>query len=244
MISHAFHVGVYVPLYNALIGIVDWMPFHDMGFAIIALTIVVRLVLYPLSKRAIASQQKMKEVAPAIEEVKKKFKDDLKAQNEAIFKLYREKGVNPFSGLLLLLIQIPILLALYWIFALAGLPTVDTTLLYSFVHAPESIHMQFLGVIDLGGKSMVLAVLVALSQALYTRLAMGPRTKQIIEKSSFSEDMAASFDLQARYALPVLFGVFSYYVAAAAPLYWLTGNCFMIAQEYLSGRRFSDIQRR
>ena len=238
MISHFFHIGVYQPLYNALIWLVDRVPFHDMGLAIILLTLMVRVVLYPLSKRAIESQKKMKEVAPDIEKLKEKHKDDSRAQSEAIFSLYREKEIRLSAGFILILVQLPILIALYWIFALSKLPTIDTSLLYSFIVVPASVNTNFLG-ISLTGHSIVLAVLVVMTQMLYTRLAMGPRIPPPVKKTtSFSEDMASSFDLQARYFLPVMFGFFAYYVVAAAPLFWVTGNIAMIAQEYWSGRRF------
>lgn len=238
MIGAAFHSVIYVPLYNALVWLVDVLPMHDMGLAVIALTIAVRVIIYPLSRRAIESQKKMKELAPEIERLKERHKDNPQEQSRAMFALYREREVKPFASFGLLLVQIPIFLALYWIFARAGLPTVNEGLLYPFVSVPESIHMLFLGLIDLSGHSVLLAVLVTLSQIAYTRLAMGPRTKPKATGASFSEDMAASFDLQARYMLPAIIGIVSVSVAAAAPLYWLTSNCAMIAQEYIAGRRF------
>ncbi len=239
MISSIFHTGVYQPLYNALIWLVESMPMYDMGLAIILLTVLVRVILYPLSKKAIESQKKIKEIAPEVEKIKEKHKDDKKAQSEAIFALYKEREVKLSAGFILILIQLPILLALYWIFASSGLPTVDTTLLYSFIQPPAAIHMNFLGFIDLAERSLVLALFVIVTQMIYTRLAMGPRTLKVNPvKASFAEDMAASFDLQARYVLPLMFGAFAYYVAAAAPLFWITGNIAMIAQEYWSGRRF------
>lgn len=239
MIASLFHVGVYQPLYNALILLVDHMPLYDMGLAVIVLTLGVRVVLYPLSKKAIEAQRKIKEVAPEVEKIKAKYKDDKKAQSEAIFALYREREVKLSPGFILIVIQLPILLALYWIFASSGLPTVDASLLYTFVSPPPVIHTQFLGMIDLAGRSLLLALLVVVTQMTYTRLAMGPRTLHLKPKgASLGEDMAASFDLQARYVLPLFFGVFAYYVAAAAPLFWVTSNIAMIAQEYWSGRRF------
>jgi membrane protein insertase Oxa1/YidC/SpoIIIJ len=89
--------------------------------------------------------------------------------------------------------------------------------------------------------SVLLAALAAISQFVYTRLSMGPAATKDPSpvESSLSGDMAKSFDMQARYVLPVMIGVIAYTVAAAAPLYWLTSNIFMICQEYLSGRRFN-----
>jgi len=105
-----------------------------------------------------------------------------------------------------------------------------------------AVNMEFLGLLDMRSHSIVLAVLAAVTQFVYTRLSMGPAAAKDPSpvESSLSGDMAKSFDLQARYVLPAMIGVISYSVAAAAPLYWTTSNLFMIAQEYFSGKRFSD----
>lgn len=239
MIGAAFHTLIYEPIYNALVFFVNHVPNHDIGIAVIIVTIIVRIILYPLARKAIKSQMAMKAVAPEIEELKKKYKDKPEEQGRAMLALYRERKVNPFSGFLLLLIQIPVLLGLYWVFAKGGFPTVDPSVLYTFVPMPEQITMEFLGLIDMGGKSIVLAVLVAITQAIYTRLSMGPPGTVTPTEASFSEEMAKSFDIQARYVLPIMIGGVSYFVAAAAPLYWVTSNLFMIFQEFMAGRRFS-----
>jgi YidC/Oxa1 family membrane protein insertase len=243
VISALFHTLVYNPIYNGLVFFVDMLPNHDIGIAVVIVTILVRIILYPLSRRAIKTQMAMKAIAPEIEELKKKFKDKPQEQGRAIFALYRERDVHPFAGFLLLLIQLPILIGLYFVFANGGFPTVRPELLYSFVAVPDAINMDFLGLINMAGHSIVLAVLAAVTQFFYTRLSMGPRgTQTPVEavEASFSSDMARSFDLQARYVLPLIVGVIGYTVAAAAPLYWVASNIFMIGQEYLAGRRFSS----
>lgn len=240
MIGNAFHTIIYVPLYNGLVWLVDVLPAHDMGLAVIALTIVVRVVLIPLSRRAVQTQMLMKELTPEIEALKTRYKDDKEAQGKAIFALYRERGVHPFAGIGLVLLQFPVLIGLYWVFSHGGLPEIDASLLYGFVQVPESVHMDFLGLIPLSGHSVALAITAAVSQFFYTRLSMGsPATVDPSPvESSLSGDLAKSFDTQARYVLPAFIGVISYSVAAAAPLYWTTSNLFMIVQEYVSGRRF------
>lgn len=239
MISSVFHTIVYDPIYNALIYFVDIIPSHDVGIAVIIVTIMVRIILYPLSKKAIQAQHDMRRIAPEVEEIKKKYKDKPEEQGRAMFALYRERGVSPFAGILLLIVQLPILLGLYFVFANGGLPSINTDILYAFVPTPETVNMEFLGLIDMAGKSLVLAVLAAVSQFIYTRLSMGPRGSVVAAEASFSSEMARTFDLQARYALPLMVGGIAYFIAAAAPLYWLTSNLFMIGQELLAGRRFN-----
>lgn len=241
MISTAFHAVVYDPLYNGLIFLVGVVPSHDVGLAVIALTIVVRVILLPLSRRAVETQIAMKKVAPEIEKIKEKFKDNREEQGKAIFALYKERGVHPFASFGLLLAQLPILFALYWIFANGGLPELRPDLLYSFVSAPADISMEFFGTLNMAGHSIVLGILAAATQFVYTRLSMGPREKKPAATpatASFSGDLARSFDLQARYVLPATFVFLSFIIPNAAMLYLVTSNTFMIAQEYLSGRRF------
>jgi len=241
MISSIFHAAIYDPLYNALVFLVDIVPGHDVGLAVIGLTIVVRVILFPLSRRAVEAQMAMKKITPEVEELKKRYKDDREKQSREIFALYKARGIHPFAGFGLVLLQFPILIGLYWVFSHGGLPQIDIPLLYSFVHAPTVVNMEFLGLLPMAGHSIVLGITAALTQFVYTRLSMGPRATVDPSpvESSLSGDMAKSFDLQARYVLPALIGVISFSVVAAAPLYWTTSNLFMIAQEYLSGKRFS-----
>ncbi len=239
MIRSAFHTVVYDPIYNALVYAVDIIPWHDVGIAVIIVTILVRLILYPLSKRAIKAQMDMKRITPEIEAVKTQHKDNPQEQSKAIFALYKKHNVSPFSGLLLLIVQLPILLGLYFVFAQGGLPAINTEILYSFVPVPTTVNMEFLGLIDMSKASILLGVLAAISQYVYTRLSMGPRGEKTATEASFSADMARTFDLQARYMLPAMVGIIAAFIAAAAPLYWITSNLFMIGQELLSGRRFT-----
>ena len=239
MIGSAFHVVIYTPLYNGLVFLVNLVPNHDIGLAVIVLTIVVRIILFPLSRRAVKAQADMKRIAPEIEKLKVKHKDNKEEQGKAIFALYKERDIHPFASFGLVLLQFPVLIGLYWVFSRGGFPTVDPTLLYTFVHMPAVVNMEFLGILDMAAKhSIVLAVLAGVTQYIYTRLSMGSPASKTATEASLSDDMARSFDIQARYVLPAIIGVISYYVVAAAPLYWVTSNLFMIGQEYATGRRF------
>ncbi len=242
MISSLFHAVIYQPLYNGLIALVDIVPNHDIGLAIILLTIAVRFILFPLSRQAVRTQKAMRDIAPELEAIKTKYKDSQEEQARATFALYREKNIRPFASFFLVLIQLPILIALYWVFGSSGLPAVNADLLYSVVPVPSNLNIEFLGLIDMTAKhSIALAFLAALAQAVYARLSMGPRKKsQPATSPSFANDMARSMDVQMRYVLPVFIGVFAYSLAAAVPLYWVTSTSFMIAQEFFMGRRFKE----
>lgn len=239
-ISSGFTAIIYRPFYNGLVFIIGLLPSHDVGVAVVISTIVVRFVLFPLSRRAVQAQLAMKKISPEIEALKKKYKDNSPEQSRAIFDLYKERGVHPFAGFVLILIQLPILLGLYWVFSRGGLPIINTSLLYSFVPVPAAVNMSFLGLVNMSARSIPLAITAAVSQFIYTRLSMGPSEKSSPVEASLSGDMARSFEVQARYILPALVGVIGFSLAAAAPLYWTTSNTFMILQEYFSGRRFND----
>ncbi len=239
MISAAFHALVYDPLYNGLVFLVGIMPTHDVGLAVVALTILVRVLLFPLSRRAVETQLAMKKIAPEAERLKEKYKGNREEQAQALLALYREHDVHPFASIGLLLAQLPVLFALYWIFASGGLPDIHPELLYSFIPAPESVNMAFLGMLDMAGNSIVLGALAALTQFVYTRLSMGaPDPARSAERAGFSADLARSFEMQARYVLPATFIVLSFFIPSAAMLYLTTSNVFMIGQELFSGRRF------
>lgn len=241
MFKYAFSTFIYDPLYNGLTYLVDIVPAHDIGIAVVILTIAVKIVLFPLSRQAIRTQAAMRSIAPDVEAIKTRLKDKQEEQAKAIFALYKERGVRPFSSFLLILVQFPILFGLYWVFWKGGFPNVDSSLLYSFIPFPESVNMEFLGLVDMRERSIILAILTGITQYIYTRLSMGPRKPAVKEnKPSFSSDMARSFDLQARYVLPLIFSGIAYTLAAALPLYWTTSNLFMIAQELAMGRRFKE----
>jgi YidC/Oxa1 family membrane protein insertase len=241
MIKAAFFTLVYEPLYNGLVYLVDILPSHDIGIAVVLLTIVVKIILFPLSRQAVRTQIAMREIAPEVEVIKEKYKEKQEEQARAIFALYKERGVRPFSSFFLILIQFPILFGLYYVFWKGGFPSVDPSILYSFVPVPESVNMKFLGLIDMDQRSVILAAFAGLTQFVYARLSMGPRKpREKAKEASFSADMAHSFDLQARYVLPIIVAGIAYTVVAAVPLYWTASNLFMIAQEFAMGRRFKD----
>jgi YidC/Oxa1 family membrane protein insertase len=235
MISSIWHAVVYQPLYNILIALIDFLPGHSVGFAIIALTILVKIVLYPLTTKSILAQRAMKTLEPELKKLREKYKDDKKKLAEATMALYQEQGVTPFSGCLPMLVQIPIVIGLYWVFS-RGLHTIDATILYNFVANPLSLDMHFL-VFDLAGKSIFLALVAGVAQFFQTSLSLGAQAplppKKAGDAVSFQEDFARSMQIQMRYVLPVMIAVIAYTTSAAVALYWATSNILSIIQELL-----------
>lgn len=237
LMSYLYNHFLVTPLYNALVGLFAFIPFADAGIAIIIITILVRLVLFPLSKKAVTAQVEMQRIAPELEKIKADHKDDQEEQARRTLALYKERGVNPFSGILVLLIQLPVIFALYHIFLSTGFPAIDSSLLYSFVQVPEKVSAMFLG-LDLTQKSAILALLAAVATYFQMKLAI-VRTPKSSKKATFGEDLAKNMQIQMKYVLPVLVFFIAYKISGVIALYWLTTNLFTIGQEIYVRRQIT-----
>jgi len=236
MIKAFFKTVFYKPLYNGLIFLIDILPGIDLGVAIILFTILVRLILFPLSRQSVKTQLKMRQIEPLIAASKEKHKNSRDEQARDMLRIYKENDLHPLSGVLLMLIQLPILISLYVVFSGSGLPTVHPELLYSFVKMPENISVIFLGFIDLLKPNFIFAVLAAVTQFLQIRFSMPPPAAKK-ENATFQEDLARSMNFQMRYFMPILIFIFALRFSAALSLYWIVSNLFTIAQElYLRGK--------
>ena len=244
MVSEIFHTVVYTPLYNALIALLDIGPWVDMGVAVIVLTLIVKTAMYPLSLKAARTQRVMKDLEAPMKELREKYKDNREDQGRKLLELYRNNNVNPFSSFLVLFIQLPVILGLYFVFLKGGLPTIDPTLLYSFVSLPDNtVSMHFLGIIDLAAKNIPLAILAGISQHFQARLAL-PELAPKKENASFQEDFARSLQLQMKYVLPFVIMFVAYVASSAVALYWITSNIFAIGQEIHVKKRVEEEKQR
>src|SRR5580692_1502805 len=138
MFTYLYHLIFKYPILNLLIFFYQTIAFHDLGLAIILATIFLRLILYPFFHTGAKQQMLMQRIQPHVKKIQEQHKDDREAQAAALMALYKEHGVNPFSSILLLVIQLPILIALYRII-LSGLGAAALVGLYSFVPAPHTI---------------------------------------------------------------------------------------------------------
>jgi len=236
---HAIWMTVfYNPLYNLLIGLTSIIPGHDVGIALIALTILVKIALFPIARKSIRSQVALKNLEPEIKKIKENYPDK-QEQAKRTFELYKINKVNPFSGCILILIQLPIIFALYFVFLKGLHPGGPRENLYSFTPSPGAFNLMFLGILDLAAKSKVLALLAGLSQFFQVRIAT-PSTlppKDPSKKETFGENLARSMNIQMRYILPVFIAFVAYNVSAAIALYWTASNVVAIIQEILVRRK-------
>lgn len=243
MFSNIWHTVFFDPIYNGLVFFIDVIPGGDVGLAIIAITLLVKVILLPLSFKAARTQLVMRELEPRLKELKEKYgekKDREKLARETMA-AYQEVGINPFASILLLFIQIPIILALYFsVFTGGGvkLPDINVDLLYSFVMIPQLVDMHFLDLVNIAEKSFILAALAGITQYIHTKLMMPPLAKRDPSKpASFGEDMKHSMQLQMRYVMPVIIFFVAYTISAAIALYFLVSNLAAIAQEYVVRKR-------
>ncbi len=230
MLSNIWNTVLYQPLLNALALLVSIIPGGDVGIAVIILTIFVKIVLFPLSQKSIESQAEMSILTPELNKIKASGASK-EEQAKQTFELYKKHNVNPFSGCLLVLIQIPIIFALYYVF-FKGI-NFEGGLLYSFIHVPENINMIFLGVLDISKKSLVLAILAGLSQYLQAHFMPKPASSSSTGGSlgSFSESFAKSMHMQMKYIFPFIVAFIAYSISGAVALYWITSNLFMVGQQ-------------
>lgn len=224
-----FKTVFYIPLYNGLIFLVDLLPWADLGLIVVLFTLLVKFIIYPLSRKAVKTQLAMKKIEPELQEIKKKYPDK-QEQAEKIMALYRTHEINPFSSLLLILIQFPIVISLYYVFWKGGLPAVNPELLYSFIKIPENIKTVFLGFADVTKRSIPLGILAGLTSLIQIRMSI-PKLPPRKDDDGFKDDLARSMNMQMRYVFPVIVFIISYTVTGAVALYWITSNIFTIFQE-------------
>jgi YidC/Oxa1 family membrane protein insertase len=232
--SYLFNTYLYIPLYNAFIGFIGVFPWIDAGIVVILFTILVKLILLPLSQKSVRSQIEMKKIQPEIDALKLKYKDNKQEQALKTMALYKEKGVSPFSGIFLTLIQLPILIALYMVFYKNTLGQVNIDILYSFIHAPAHINTIFLGLFDITQKNTILAVVVAVGQYLQIKYTMPAAPKKVEgekKDTSFQSELAKSMGTQMKYVMPVMMFFIARSFASLVSLYLITSSVFAIGQE-------------
>jgi YidC/Oxa1 family membrane protein insertase len=200
---------------------------NNFGIAVIGLTVLVRILTNPLNKAALESQKNMAEIQPRLKEIQNKYKDSPEKQAQEMMALYKEKKFNPFSGIFLLFIQIPIILALFYIFK-EGI-NIDPAQMYSFVAFPETINPYFLG-IDLSKPNLYLAVLTAIAQFFQAKTSMpsAPKTAGADDKTS---QMTSMIQKQMVIFIPLITLFVLYNLPAALGLYWLITTIFSIVQQ-------------
>lgn len=224
-----FQTFFYQPILNLLVFIYNIVPGHDLGIVIIILTIIIKLILWPLSRQSIKSQKSLQDLQPKVEEVKKKYADNKEEMGRAMMNLYKEHKVNPFSSCLPLLIQLPFLFAVFQVFR-TGLDNGSLNLVYSFIPRPEVINSVSLGFLDLAKPHIALAVLAGLAQFWQARM-MIVKKPAVASIGSKDENMAAIMNKQMLYFMPVLTVFIGISLPGGLTLYWFVTTLLTALQQ-------------
>lgn len=228
-----FNTLLVKPLINLLMLIYSLLPGHDFGVAIIIMTILVRLALWPILAKQLRSQKKLQDLAPEVAKVKKEAKGDRQLESKLLMELYKEKEINPFASFLPLLIQFPLFIALYialkdvlkageiyhYIYpALRNLPAIKEVLAN-----PSAFSPTLFGIINLAKPSIVLALLAGGAQYIQTKQLL-PKKK--VEGDSQAQAMAATSKI-----FPFLTVLIGLRLPSALALYWAVSSGVAILQQ-------------
>lgn len=227
-----YNTILFQPLLNLLIFLYNHIG--DIGFAIIIVTILIRLILIYPSFKALKSQRALQELQPKIKKLQEQHKDNKEEQTKALMDFYKENKVNPFSSCLPMLVQMPIIFALYSVFR-AGLHQDSMQYLYSFVKAPETINTLFLGFVNMSETNIFLAVLAGVLQFIQSKmmLAKNKDNKKQVKGGGPLGDMQGMLGKQMTYLMPAMTVFIAMSLPSGLALYWITTTLFAIAQQYV-----------
>jgi len=221
MLGNIFNQLLYEPIFKFLVFLYNNIPGHDLGVVIIILTLLIRIILFPLSQKSIRSQMRMSQFKDQIKDIQNKYKSK-EEQSRELMKFYKENKINPFSGCLPLVIQLPILIALYRVFINVLNPNNGLVLGHTF-----------LGIIDLSKTSSVLAILAGVSQFFASRLTM-KRTASMPQPgvSDKAASTQKSMSKQMTYLFPILTIFIAWKFPAGLAFYWVVSTLLGLVQDY------------
>ncbi|PIT94549.1 hypothetical protein COT98_03090 [Candidatus Falkowbacteria bacterium CG10_big_fil_rev_8_21_14_0_10_39_9] len=237
--SHIFQVVFYQPILNLLVFLYNTISFHDLGLAIIFLTIAIKGLLWPLSQKSIKAQKSLQGLQPKINAVKAQYKDNKQEQGQAMIKLYKDNKINPFSSCLPLLIQLPFLLAVFQVFR-DGLNN-KLSLVYPFIERPEVINMMAFGFLDLSKPNIYLAILAGLAQFWQAKMMMTKRAA-IKTEGAKDEDMAAIMNKQMLYFMPALTVFIGWTLPGGLTMYWFIVTLLTAVQQLVVFKKHNQSQ--
>jgi YidC/Oxa1 family membrane protein insertase len=223
----------YQPILNLLVWIYNFLPGHDIGLAVIILTIIIKAVFWPLSGKAVKSQRAMQLLQPKIDALKQKYPkpEDREAMTKEMMALYKEEKINPFSSCLPLLIQLPFLWAIFRVFR-DELLGKASGLIYPFIFNPGPLNVMAFGFLDFSKSNVVLAVLAGAAQ--FFQAKMMPMQKPAVKgDGAKDESMAVMMNKQMLYIFPVLTVMICLSLPSGLAFYWLITTLLTILQQVL-----------
>lgn len=225
-----FDTFFYEPIYNLVAMVLSFVPLHDIGTAIVLVTLIVKAFLLPINISALRTQYLMKKVEPEMKEIKELQKKDPQEAAKKMVEMYRREKINPFSSIFGIILQIPIFFALYFVFS-KGLIS-DAESLYSFVTFPDNLHTVAFGIFDVTEKNIVVALLAGLSSFVLakrqTESMVSTTTKG---EESFQDHLMKSMKIQLLYVIPIIVAFSGMILPSALALYWLVSNVVSYGQD-------------
>jgi len=243
-----FETFFYQPVYNVFIFLYNITPGGNLAITIILFAILIKGLLYSLTRKQLQSQKEMQEIQPKINELKIKYKDSRDELGRATLALYKEHNINPFSSCLPVLIQLPFLYAIFKVLR-EGLGGNGLNLVYSFIEKPDVIYTNVLPGLDLAQLPFVIGIspirfqiisvigflIVIMSAASqYWQMKMMFTQKKVgeISSSNEAEDMAVMMNKQMMYLLPIMMFFIGSTFPIGLSLYWLIITLLSILQQY------------
>lgn len=219
-----YQILIYNPLLNILIFFYQTIAFKDLGLSIIFLTILIRIILYPLSSKMFKTQTIIQKIQPEIKIIQEKYKKNPQKQLEETMAIYKKYNINPFSIYFFIIIQIPVLVAIYQIFS-QNFEEINLNNIYNFISKPTIINPTFLGLINLTKPSIIIAGLAGFFQFLQVKLSFRfLKNKKDINKITL-------------YLGPIVTFIFLLYFSSAIGLYWLVTNIISLINQYFINKK-------
>lgn len=188
----------------------------NWGWAIIALTVLIKIILWPIAAKSYYSMAKMRVVAPRIQALKDEFGDDRMRMSQEMMKIYKEEKVNPMAGCLPVLLQMPIFLSLYWV----------------IVESVQLRHAPWIGWIrDLSSMDPLFILPIIMGGAMFVQQQLNPQPQDPMQAKVMK-------------FLPIIFTVFMLFFPAGLVLYWTVNNLFSMAQQYFITKKVEAEQAR
>ena len=224
MFGTLYQTILYQPIFNLLVYFYN--VFGDLGWAIIFLTIVIKLILSPFFIQSIKAQRAMQAIQPKLEALKEKYKDEKDKLGPAMMALYKEEKVSPFSSCLPLLLQFPFLIAVFQVFR-TGLANGSFELVYPFIHNPEYLEPLAFGIIDMNVRSIPLALLAGAAQFWQSKTMMARKKDEPKQKNN----MAANMTKQMMYMMPIITVFIGFSLPAGLTFYWFLTTLLSAVQQ-------------
>lgn len=250
-LTKLFRTLITKPFLNLLIFFASWLPDHNLGVAIIVLTLLVKLLLYFPTQHALEGQKKMQLLQPKMDELKRKYPDDPRKVQEETVKLWKEYKVNPFQSCLPTLVQFPILIGLFYVIRDGSILALSREFIYPvYQHLSWAFGTSFLGLNLLKPEVYVMPALLVILQFLQMKLTFAisdrkkARQQKVIDVKKKDEPASSSM-LQQRmmmYLLPLMIGFFALKFPSAVAIYWGVSTLFAIGQQIVVNREHLSVK--